>query len=720
MKLLSSIILVSSWAIAVQAGCNADNCLRAIRGKGDPAASFCNSLTATKVTKTQGLPTYVTQCTGDTLSRASSACSCFMASYTPTAVPTTTPTPPKPTTLACNRDNCFRGMLRADGAAAFCKTYTTKVNTETKGLPTIVSQCSSVPSSISSACSCVMQELTATATATTTPSAPTTTPVTATTKPTTPTQPSGCKPTLVLSGVNEKAFNPANAPFTIKPSCNKLDTKDYTVLLAYEVLGDGPFAGLGKPLAGTMISPDGITLPNGLEYGRQSIIVISTDDHGTPMFQNFQLLFGVITMPVKVLDENDKPVVGLKVTADATAYPGISQVATTDANGVATFVNLPSTSISLFARTEDNRIAFNASDNTKFDKDNGITGWTGGTVKQLPLVKRDTTALEVNTGGQATLVTAHAEPKVYPFTRAVYIKYKFITSEVPGGYFGSNFNDYYSISIRSNQGNLATESQSMNGLGRGAFDSNGATGWLTLQVGVDQGTQWVQFDVGVANVGDSAYDSQVVVAAIGDLTCDQCGDCTKCPGHPVCQPTCQDPPLRSCNFYQRCAEDTLACGPEGYPTKYGTKNCRRFENNLTKFTQKGQDWIWNTMHCLQKALIQPLSQCNMNCDSIRTIAFDSHPTCYLQSGMCDLDVEDWIMIVVTVNSDLIDGNSLDQVLTTAGGCIDHYRAQINQKIDELKQLAIDHVGMAALYLARVVALEAVKAYLQQHFPQNPI
>lgn len=54
--------------------CNADNCLRALRGKSATASAFCS-----QYTKTLGMatPTYASQCSGLT-SRVSSACSCYV------------------------------------------------------------------------------------------------------------------------------------------------------------------------------------------------------------------------------------------------------------------------------------------------------------------------------------------------------------------------------------------------------------------------------------------------------------------------------------------------------------------------------------------------------------------------------------------------------------------------------------------------------------------
>jgi hypothetical protein len=157
-------------------------------------------------------------------------------------------------------------------------------------------------------------------------------------------------------------------------------------------------------------------------------------------------------MPVLVLDPTGQPAAGVTVTANATAYPGIGETCTTDSTGKCSLLDLSATTIGLVARTADNAIGVNGiaattflvtlqlipflppSNSSSFDVANGTTGWTGG-ITQSMKIKRDTT-LVVGTNGQFDLQTAHAEFAVHPFTKTVFIKYKFITSEVPGGYFG--------------------------------------------------------------------------------------------------------------------------------------------------------------------------------------------------------------------------------------------------------------------------------------------
>jgi hypothetical protein len=76
-------------------GCNADNCLRALELSviESSAYAFCRSFLSTTVptASTTGIPSYPANC-GPTsiVSRISSACPCFLATYTPATTISTT------------------------------------------------------------------------------------------------------------------------------------------------------------------------------------------------------------------------------------------------------------------------------------------------------------------------------------------------------------------------------------------------------------------------------------------------------------------------------------------------------------------------------------------------------------------------------------------------------------------------------------------------------
>jgi hypothetical protein len=91
------------------------------------------------------------------------------------------------------------------------------------------------------------------------------------------------------------------------------------------------------------------------------------------------------------------------------------------------------------------------------------------------------------------------------------VRYRFTTTEIPEGFFGSEYNDYFRVTIRSKEGkDIITEQNSMNGLGRLAFDDDGVTTWRDRHLLVE-GVDTVQVDIAVANVGDEYYDSWVHV-----------------------------------------------------------------------------------------------------------------------------------------------------------------------------------------------------------------
>ncbi|KAL9039043.1 MAG: hypothetical protein Q9214_005036, partial [Letrouitia sp. 1 TL-2023] len=484
-----------------------------------------------------------------------------------------------------------------------------------------------------------------------------------------------CEPELRLDGDSESGFNGKIVPFSLKIiGCSK-----------FEVANTTAFANFA-PVDDITVTPDGILFP-GFSDDYVLLSLFALDTYGNVILKSYELHFGSINMPILVLGPDSQPASGVRVYGNATEYPGVSQECTTVASGQCSLTNLPPTTIGLVARTDDNSIAVSGLASTtsqvtlkltpftepngdsSFDVNNGTSGWTEGTLSQSLKIKRDTT-LTVSTNGAYDLQSASGSFKVHPSTKTAYIKYKFITSEVPGGFFGTRYNDYYSVTIRSNTGAYVTVSNSMNALGLGAFDAGGATDWFTLSLEVPANTKSVDYNVGVSNVADNLYDSSVVVAKVGDLQCDQCGDCSSCPTDPMCQPSCKSPRPMSCDFYRNCAEGQLGCGPGGYPLAYGEKNCNKFVKNLKYFSAAGREWIFGTMLCLQTAMVPVLEPCTATCSSFENAAFDSHPGCYVKSGFCGLQCPDVLATMMTVSTDLISLKSLKQVAQTSGLCIE--------------------------------------------------
>ncbi|MEV6306384.1 hypothetical protein AB0M02_43735 [Actinoplanes sp. NPDC051861] len=102
--------------------------------------------------------------------------------------------------------------------------------------------------------------------------------------------------------------------------------------------------------------------------------------------------------------------------------------------------------------------------------------------------------------------------RTYAGMTDVRLRYRFITTEVPAGYYGSPFNDYYRVHVRTGGGGSAYEAASMNSLGLHQFDYyTGATRWREIRVPVNPDGDVVQVIGGVANVADPYFDSALVI-----------------------------------------------------------------------------------------------------------------------------------------------------------------------------------------------------------------
>lgn len=125
-------------------------------------------------------------------------------------------------------------------------------------------------------------------------------------------------------------------------------------------------------------------------------------------------------------------------------------------------------------------------------------------------------------------------------------------------------------------------------------------------------------------------------------------------------------PYTMCGFYH-CMEEQYQCDSVGvnYFTKLAHPTCSQYVTNINNgnFTQKGVEWIYTVMVCLQKGLID---ECVVNgrcpesneprvqkktCDHITEFTLAYHPGCYINSGVgvCKLPLKDKTAIWKTVS-----------------------------------------------------------------------
>lgn len=93
----------------------------------------------------------------------------------------------------------------------------------------------------------------------------------------------------------------------------------------------------------------------------------------------------------------------------------------------------------------------------------------------------------------------------------VNLRHRLITSEVPKDYFGSEYNDYYHVSLRSqNYGDAFSEIATINRHGPEAFDkASGETRWRIVWLALDPSGD--RAAIAVANVADEDLDTRACV-----------------------------------------------------------------------------------------------------------------------------------------------------------------------------------------------------------------
>ncbi|MEI7488080.1 MAG: hypothetical protein WCJ72_11855 [Chryseobacterium sp.] len=141
-------------------------------------------------------------------------------------------------------------------------------------------------------------------------------------------------------------------------------------------------------------------------------------------------------------------------------------------------------------------------------------------------------------------------------------------------------------------------------------------------------------------------------------------------------------PSNKCSFYA-CAAETAdqskVCSlndQSSYFFNYGEKYCKRFSDKTAKgLSDGGRVWLNKTLACLQGSILEGCNQkkqCS-DCQSIRKLAFDTHPHCYVSSGLCSLSLLDQMKVGLTVDAgDLFTGESFAQAGSVAASCGSEY------------------------------------------------
>ncbi len=149
-----------------------------------------------------------------------------------------------------------------------------------------------------------------------------------------------------------------------------------------------------------------------------------------------------------------------------------------------------------------------------------------------------------------------------------------------------------------------------------------------------------------ATPGDRAYHRSAVVTLEETASPEDCGRL-----------------IGSCDFYL-CRERQGHCGEKGYYKGYGYKYCERFSRLEPRLSAPGRDWLRKTLRCLQ-VYIDSNVPMDARCSTVKQMAFNSHPDCYVRSGVCFLDPGELALIFSVIDP---EDNDLKQVLVTGVDC----------------------------------------------------
>lgn len=150
--------------------------------------------------------------------------------------------------------------------------------------------------------------------------------------------------------------------------------------------------------------------------------------------------------------------------------------------------------------------------------------------------------------------------------------------------------------------------------------------------------------------------------------------------------SCKAPLERDCSWYAACLERAVPCGADGYALGFGEKYCTAFRD--ATFSAAGRTWVTKVMQCLQRALVDDVTQRGKFasepaspavCKTTFDKAFASHPGCYTakDASICALPPGDLAKVLSTIGlGEILRPRTGAQMLSTAAICV----GQITERI----------------------------------------
>jgi hypothetical protein len=100
-----------------------------------------------------------------------------------------------------------------------------------------------------------------------------------------------------------------------------------------------------------------------------------------------------------------------------------------------------------------------------------------------------------------------------------------------------------------------------------------------------------------------------------------------------------------CEYYS-CLSHLKHCSDLSYPENFGKRYCLRYADRMSSFSETGKNWIQSVKKCLIREMEGFESK--LSCPGLRNRAFQSHVTCYVESGFCGLSFHDKKQILRTI------------------------------------------------------------------------
>ena len=113
--------------------------------------------------------------------------------------------------------------------------------------------------------------------------------------------------------------------------------------------------------------------------------------------------------------------------------------------------------------------------------------------------------------------------------------------------------------------------------------------------------------------------------------------------------------IGTCAYYQTLSA-SLGCSPSGYLLSFGYPYCQKFVDQEPFYPASGRAVLDRIRTCLETTLENTPA---LNCQNVETIAPQSHVSCYVQSGFCQLDVLEQAVIAITIAPSLLGNSGLE-------------------------------------------------------------